>query len=528
MNNDWIKKVSLLTLIALFFLSACSGSPNGQAPGNGEEQETVTAFIGDLSARATASGQVEPRKEATLSIETPGIVTQVHVRVGDAVQPGDVLMRINAANLELNVANAEQTVALRQANLDSLLAPPEPADVNAAETAVASAQAALDKLQVGPTEDEIAIAEANVRSAQASLASASADLSSTQESIKESQILAAQAALYTAQQNQERIAEINDEFANEANHLQLLEANQAVADAQAQLDELMAGPNTAASQNSVAASAARLDGRQADLNATLAGASAAQIASAEAQLAQAQATLEDLLTGATAEEIQTAEAELELAQLALADAQEQLDKATLVAPFAGVVTAVNFSEGELASGSAVEIVDTNSLEIILSVDEVDVGSFAIGQPAFVTLETWPDEEIASEILTIAPSANNGGANALVSYDVHVALGKTDLPVLVGMTANANLITASKEDILLVPNRAITADRQAGKYFVHVLNEEGGFDEVEVVIGLRDEQNTQIVSGINEGDELVIGAVTRELQFGPGNGNGNGGGGPFGG
>ena len=218
MKHNWIKKVSLLTLITVVFLTACGGAPAGQASGNGEEQETVTAFIGDLAATASASGQVEPRKEATLSVETPGIVTQVHVRVGDQVQPGDVLLRLDAADLELNVANAAQTVALRQANLDSLLAEPEAADIKSAETAVASAQTALDKLLAGPTEEEIAIAEANVRSSQASLASASADLSSTQESIKESQILAAQAALYTAQQNQERIAEINDKFATEANH----------------------------------------------------------------------------------------------------------------------------------------------------------------------------------------------------------------------------------------------------------------------------------------------------------------------
>ena len=173
MKQKWIKKVSLLMLITFLFLTACSGSPNGQPSGNGEEQETVTAFIGDLAATASASGQVQPRKEATLSVETPGIVTQVHVRVGDTVQPGDVLLRTDAADLELNVANAEQTVALRQANLDSLLAEPEPADVKAAETAVSSAQTALDKLLAGATEEEIAIAEANLRASQASLASAS-------------------------------------------------------------------------------------------------------------------------------------------------------------------------------------------------------------------------------------------------------------------------------------------------------------------------------------------------------------------
>lgn len=518
-------KIAFLTLIIVLLLTACAGA--GAQASNEAEQERVIAFIGDLSASATASGQVEPRHEATLSVEIPGIVTQVHVRVGDSVQAGDVLLRVDAEDLALNVATAEQTLALRQANLDSLLADPEAADVKSAETAVSSAQANLNNILAGPTTEEIAIAEANVRSSQASLASSSADLSNVQDSVKESQILAAQAALYTAEQNRDRIAEINDEFANEANHQQLLQANQAVADAQAQLNDLLAGPDTAASQNSVAAASARVAGSQADLNTTLAGASAAQIASAEAQLAQAQAALEDLLEGASAHEIQNAEAELELAKIALENAQAQLDKATLLAPFAGVVTAVNFSEGELASGPAVEIVDIDSLEIILSVDEVDVGSFAVGQPAIVNLETWPDEEIDSEILAIAPSANNGGTNALVSYDVHVGLGETELPVLVGMTANANLITSSKEDILLVPNRAITADRQADKYFVNVLQADDTVEQVEIVIGLRDGENTQVVSGIDEGAVLVIGSDLPTVQFGGGPRNGDGGG-PFGG
>jgi HlyD family secretion protein len=521
-------KVILLATIAVLFLSACAGQ-NGNQAGNEAEQETVTAVIGDLSASATASGQVEPLKEASLSVDTPGIVTQVHVREGDVVQTGDVLMRLDPSDLALNVANAEQTFALRQANLNDLLADPESADVASAETAVASAQANLDNLLNGPTAEDIAIAQANVRVSQASLSASSADLGSAQDTIKESQIFAAQAALYTAQQNREPIAEFNEEFPTESNHLQLLEADRAIADAQAKLDELLAGPDTAASQNSVAAAAARLEGTQADLDAALAGATAAQIASAEAQLAQAQATLTDLLDGPSETDIRTAEAELELARIALADAQEQLDKATVIAPFAGVITAVNFSEGELANGIVVELVDNNALEIILSVDEVDVGSFAVGQPAIVTLETWPNETIDSEILAIAPSANSGGSNALVSYDVHVGLGETDLPVLIGMTANAKLITSANEDVLLVPNRAIRADRQANKYFVTVLKVDDSTEEVEVVTGLRDGENTQIISGIDEGTVLVVGAGPTST-FGPGSGDGpgNNGGGPFGG
>ena len=92
-----------------------------------------------------------------------------------------------------------------------------------------------------------------------------------------------------------------------------------------------------------------------------------------------------------------------------------------------------------------------------------MGSFAVGQPALVTLEAWPDREIESEIVAIAPSASDENS-ALVTYDVRLAYQADDLPTLIGLTANANLITAQRNDVLLVSNAAITPDRAAGKYF----------------------------------------------------------------
>jgi HlyD family secretion protein len=253
-----------------------------------------------------------------------------------------------------------------------------------------------------------------------------------------------------------------------------------------------------AAQSSVAAATARLEGSQIDLDSTLAEASAADIANAQASVAQAEAALANLLAGPTPEEIRAAEAEVAQAELALDDAAEALAKATIRAPFDGVITAVYVTEGEIASGAVVELVDSGSLEVVLSVDEVDIGSFAVGQPARITLEAWPERAIESEIVAIAPSANND-SSALVTYDVRLAYRADDLPTLIGLTANANLITAQRSDVLLVPNRAITPDRAAGKYYVTRADGE----VVEVTIGLRDEANTQITSGLNEGDELLI-------------------------
>ena len=145
----------------------------------------------------------------------------------------------------------------------------------------------------------------------------------------------------------------------------MLQAQQAVGNAQAQLDSLLAGPNVNAAQNSVAAANARLQGSQIDLDTTLAGATAVQIANAQLTVAQAEATLADLTEGPTAEEIRSAEAEVAQAELVLAAAEEALADAAITAPFNGVVTAVYISIGEIASGPVVELVDSSSLELVL-------------------------------------------------------------------------------------------------------------------------------------------------------------------
>lgn len=510
----------LLLATAVFLLSACGGPNAAQEPQPGD---VVAAFVGDLAASATATGRLYPQRETTLSVATPGRIETILVREGDAVQAGDVLVQLEADDLALAVANAEQTLALREANLAGLLEEPAAADVAAAQAAVASARANLDDLQDGPTETELASAEANLRSAEASLWSASAELNQAQASIKESQIKAAEAALVAAQQQQRIAREANEEETNAATHEALMEANQAVAEAEGRLADLLAGPETGAAAGGVAAAAARRDAREANLSLQQQGATATELASADAQLAQAEAQLASLIDGPTEEEIAQATAEVEQARLSLEDAQDALDDATLTAPFAGVVTAVHYAEGEVASGAVIELVDLNNLEVILEVDEVDIGDLEPGQSAMVTLETWPDEEIESTITTIAPSGGTDPGTSLVTYDVHLELGETELPARVGMTANAELVTARRDEVLLVPNRAIKVDRQSGTYSVTLVEEDGEGNQttrdVPVTIGLRDAQYTQITNGLNPGDEILIGNELPVQDF-------SNGGGPF--
>lgn len=507
----WLLLAGALVLL----LAACAGGSRGRTESN---EEIVTAFVGDLAASASAGGRVLPQRSAALAVQTPGRVEAVLVQEGDAVEAGEALVQLERDDLQAAVENARNDLALQEANLADLTAEPLPEEIAAAEAAVTSAEARLQDLRDGPRPEEIAAAEANLAAAQAGVWASSEQFEQARGGAGEAEVARARARLAAAQLALARAQQANEDNAVYATHQAMLEAQEAVDVAQAELDALLAGPNAdsvGAAQAGVGASAAQRDAREADLNQLLSGAGATQVASAEAALAQAEASLDTLLAGPTEEALRAAEAQVEQAQLALEDAEAALEEATLRAPFAGVVTAVHVAEGETASGPAVELLDTESLRVVLTVDEADIGALAVGQEATITLETWPDEVFESAIVKIAPSATRG-ESALVSYAVYLTLAQATRPVRAGMTANANLLTAQREDVLLLPSQAIIADREAGRYYVDLVIDGGQqtaegaanrtVERVEVIIGLRDDQNTQILEGLQAGDRVRLNTV----------------------
>lgn len=536
-NKKWYWIGGAVVVVAILAIALPAILGNDTAAAEAGTGDIATAFIGDLSASATASGQIEAQRDASLMLASAGEVAAVYVEVGDAVAAGTPLLKLDTAVLERAVVSAEQALAIQEANLAALLEPASAADIAAAEATVASAEASLQDLLDGPSTDEIAAAEADVRAANADVASAATQLADLQASASEDELLAAQLELELAQTDATQAAEWHsttlvmetNRFLGEGRiaameesaRMAALQANAALAAAQDAYDKVMSGDSNsiAAAQASLALAVAARDSAQIQLDMLLMDPTAAEIAAAEASLASAEATLAQLLRGASDYQIAQMEVAVEQARISLQQAQNNLADATLTAPFAGVVTAVHISPGEMANGILVEMVDSTSLEVVLAVDEVDIGDLYVGQPATIALETWPNDEIDGAVTAIAPKANNG-ASALVTYDVFLGLGETDLPVLVGMTADASLETVNFEDVVLVPNTAINVDRTNGQYSVILVTTdssgEASYEEVPVSVGLHDSQYTQIIEGVAAGDQLLIGDMPT-MQFGPGQG-----------
>jgi HlyD family secretion protein len=539
-KNRWIWIIgAAVLLVGLFAVFQARDGDTAAAASTGE---TAVAFVGDLAESISASGQVGAESEAGLSLTTSGRVDQVLVTVGETVNAGDVLVRLDTAALERRLASAELDVTIAEADLADLLADPTADELAAAEASVRSAQARLDDLLAGVNEEEIASSQAAVRAAEARVDSAKADLVATYD-VSEADIMAAEANLETAMEQQQAAHNMwvlladceengtgghtcapkdNDRMDTATQNVQ--STNAQVAIAQARLDELRKpdASRIASAKAGVDTAVAHVDAAQARHEALLLGAPNADITAAEAELANAQASLESLIAGPSDTDVEMYRIRQAQAETALQEAENGLAEASLVAPFDGTITAVHVSEGEQASGLALELVDGGSLEVVLSVDQVDLGRIAVGQPAVVTLETWPDVEIDGVIMAIAPRASDS-STGIVSYQVRLGLGETELPVLVGMTANADLVTARQEGVLLVPNAAITADREAGTYIVSRVHtdSEGArtVSTVEVNVGLKDSEHTQIIDGLVEGDVVLLGQLSTPTQqnFGPGQG-----------
>jgi HlyD family secretion protein len=356
-----------------------------QAAQSTEERRSAFVERRTMLLAVSASGSVEPQARVNLIFQNSGRIAEVLVEVGDVVEAGDVLARLDDAQLTLQVEQAQ--------------------------AALTSAKARLAQLQAEARPEEVAAAEANLRAVEAQMNAASANLAQLQAGATDAQIAAAEADYASALTQQKNAADIYDMVLTCFTFkIPWTGEEQKVCPALGPPEEQARYSLNAAEKGLVAAQA-RLDETLAGADADQVRAARANVAAAEAQRDAAQAQLDVLMAGATEGQIAAAEAQVAQAQVALEMANLALEKASLRAPFDGTVAAVNITADEMASAGplpAITLLDTSRFHITVSVDEIDVGQLATGQTTQVTLDALPDVEISGVVERIAPAATIEG------------------------------------------------------------------------------------------------------------------------
>jgi len=440
---------------------------------------TATAQLGNLVATVNSAGNITPHQSVVLNFGQTGTVQKVDVNVGDQVKAGQVLAELDTADLQLQVQNAQTNVKIAQDKLAQTQTPNTP-------EAIANARAQLDS------------AKATVTSSQAAYAAALKTASTSNSSVvaAAATLDKAQAALQAAQAAYDRVASRPD-IAMLSQSTALQSATDDYNAAKANYDALLA---TSGATNASSVASAK-----------------AQLQQAQSSEAQAQNNLDTLLAGSDATTLDIAKVQLDQAQIALQQAQLNLANAEITAPFDGVVTAVNITPGQSSASTsdAIQLADLGHLEIVVSMDEIDVTKIKVGQDAQITLDALPNLNLQGKVTDVAPAGTI--TQGVVNYPVTVALTNPPADVKTGMSANVNIIVDQRNNVLTVPNRAIQT--QGRQKFVTVLFE-GQQMQVPVTTGMTSDTATEILSGLKEGDVVVIsGTTTTQPRIGGGFGGG---------
>jgi len=201
---------------------------------------------------------------------------------------------------------------------------------------------------------------------------------------------------------------------------------------------------------------------------------------------------------------ETAKLNLEIAELSLESAELNLEKAVvIVAPFDGVVADISITEGKEISTAtlatpAISLVDTSEIEMRGFIDEIDIAMVQLGQEANIILDALPDEEIKGSVAFISPVGTT--LAGVVSYDTTITLENPVAELRDGMSATAEIIIERRDDVLSIPNRYIRGTLENPIVVVLVDEQE---EEREITLGLTDGINTEILSGLQEGEEVVL-------------------------
>ncbi len=258
--------------------------------------------------------------------------------------------------------------------------------------------------------------------------------------------------------------------------------------------------------------------------------------------------------------VQRAQRQVDQAHADVASSQDALDKTEIRSPIDGVVTARNIEQGEVVVTGTMNnpgtvlmtISDMSTVDAVLEVDQTDVPQLRIGQKAAVRIDAFPDQSFPGEVSEIGSSPIRGtsalgGAATGTDYEVKVTLTKHPERIRPGLTVTADITTATRTNVLTVPVGALvlrqpgtkptpgpgkaskeptkappTPTAAAGQPTPRPKDVEGVYvvagrkaEFRPVTTGIKGEMDVEVVNGLKDGDEVIVGPFRALRDLNPG-------------
>lgn len=482
----WWVVISVTLVSAIIFGLSVSGSNN--------KIKSIKPTREQLDSKVEVSGTVEAAKTSDLSFERSGVIANINVKVGDRVRTGQTLASLSSGEAYAAVLEARGYLDAQRAN--------------------------LAQLEAGATE-----AERNLK--QQALDNANADLKNANDQIAD-----------TVRNTSNSLRDIFDyklgSFFRKEGGTYKMTFSTCDQSSQFELESLRSGfdvitvsdlDNAYSSTVSVNSFVTKMndflsrtcalsDNTLSDERATVSGVKTSistifsDIASkkslvqtAKNAVTRAQRDLDLTLAGTDANKIASARAAVTQAEARLSSAQASAAKNLLVAPFNGVITAVNIEKGEISSvaKAGISMISDSAFQIKAKVSEVDISSIKMLASSTVTLDAYgPDVKFDAIVSSIDPAATVDSGSP--RYGITLTFVQNDDRVKAGMTANADIVTASKDSALVLP--ASYVQIKSGGGIVKVVTATGTEDRI-VKIGLRGSNGkVEILEGLTENDSVA--------------------------
>jgi HlyD family secretion protein len=210
-------------------------------------------------------------------------------------------------------------------------------------------------------------------------------------------------------------------------------------------------------------------------------------------------------------EIAKAEAQVAQAKASLENAEEDLRNSTIVSPITGLVLSRDVSVGDgvssiLILGSQATLVmtlgDTREVYVQGKVDEADIGKVYLGQPARIVVESFKDKKFTGKVTRISPFGKE--KDNVTTFEVRVSISNPGGELKANMSANAEIVLEEKKNVLMVPEASLIYDKDRNASVeLPDPKAENGRKKVPVKIGISNGVKTEIVSGLNEKQQVVL-------------------------
>jgi HlyD family secretion protein len=432
-------KIFLILLLCLgmpLSIAACSEAAETGTP-------EVEADLQEFAPLVSATGEVLPKQSALLSVKTGGVVAEVLVSEGDAVQAGEALIRLQGTEqLQAAVSAARFELANAQYALDALY---EDTDLLAAQALQAQddAEQALEDLRNPELQQALALkaiadAKKAVEDADRRYRTIRSSADEADIEAQRAQVVLAKDALDKAREDFEPYENKPDDNLTRANFQARLAAAQQTYDAAVRKLNALLGTGSeadiAVAEADLALAKAQVSEAEREWERVKEGPNPADEALLEAQIASASRDYEVYKNGPDPEDVALAEARLENARAQLTAAEAQLADLELLAPFAGVVSELHINSSEwVAPGQPVLLLaDLDHLQVeTTDLGEIDVAQIAVGDTAMITFDALPDVLVEGTVTRIAPKASEGSG---VNYTVMLEMDQAPAALRWGMTA----------------------------------------------------------------------------------------------